>query len=161
MLGEFSRLAGLFCRFHRILPSRAVSGTLALEAARIGKNRAFWKIQGKRLTNYAGLRRWDDQKPWWTALAPEEWDAGRANVYANDFPETTSRWHALGHEAGFGQARENGRSASGSLAAIARRRAHVATWAVLDSLTTLHHPGEPARLPGTGTWSAKELTFPH
>jgi ubiquinone/menaquinone biosynthesis C-methylase UbiE len=54
----------------------------------------------------AWLRRWDDQKPWWTALAPEEWDAGRAHVYANDFPETTSRWHALGHEAGFGQVRE-------------------------------------------------------
>jgi ubiquinone/menaquinone biosynthesis C-methylase UbiE len=52
------------------------------------------------------LRRWDDQKPWWTALAPEEWDAGRAHVYANDFPETTSRWHALGHEAGFGKVRE-------------------------------------------------------
>ena len=67
-------------------------------------------------------------------------------MYANDFPETTSRWHALGHEAGFGQARENGRSASGSLAAIARRRAHVATWAVLDSLTI--HCITPASLRG-------------
>jgi SAM-dependent methyltransferase len=54
----------------------------------------------------AWLRRWDDQKPWWTALAPEEWEAGAAHVHANDFPETTSRWHALGHEAGFGQVRE-------------------------------------------------------
>jgi hypothetical protein len=54
----------------------------------------------------AWLRRWDDQKPWWTALAPEEWDAGVAHVDANDFPETTSRWHAMGREAGFGQVRE-------------------------------------------------------
>ena len=54
----------------------------------------------------AWLRRWDDQKPWWTAFTPEDWEAGRAHVHANDFPETTSRWHALGHEAGFGQVRE-------------------------------------------------------
>ena len=54
----------------------------------------------------AWLRRWDNQKPCWTALAPEEWDAGRAHVYANDFPETTSRWHALGSQAGFGLVRE-------------------------------------------------------
>jgi SAM-dependent methyltransferase len=33
----------------------------------------------------AWLRRWDDQKSWWTALAPEEWDAGAAHVHANDF----------------------------------------------------------------------------
>lgn len=52
------------------------------------------------------LRRWDDQKPGWTALTAEEWEAGRAHVYANDFPETNSCWHALGHEAGFGQVRE-------------------------------------------------------
>ena len=49
----------------------------------------------------AWLRRWDDQKPWWTALTPEEWTRGEP-MYANDFPETTSRWHSLGHEAGFG-----------------------------------------------------------
>jgi hypothetical protein len=52
------------------------------------------------------LRRWDNQKPSWTALAPEEWEAAIAHVHAKDFPETTSQWHALGHEAGFGQVRE-------------------------------------------------------
>jgi hypothetical protein len=30
----------------------------------------------------------------------------RADVRANDFPETTSRWHSLGREAGFGGVRE-------------------------------------------------------
>jgi SAM-dependent methyltransferase len=54
----------------------------------------------------AWLRRWDDQKPRWTALTAEEWDAGVAHVHANDFPETNSQWHALGGEAGFGQVRE-------------------------------------------------------
>ena len=54
----------------------------------------------------AWLRRWDDQKPGWTALTPEEWDVATAHVHANDFPETVSRWHALGREAGFGQVRE-------------------------------------------------------
>jgi hypothetical protein len=32
------------------------------------------------------LRRWDDQKPWWTALAPEEWDAGRPMCTPTIFP---------------------------------------------------------------------------
>lgn len=54
----------------------------------------------------AWLRRWDDQRPEWTELAPEEWDTAVAHVRAYDFPETTSRWHALGREAGFSQVRE-------------------------------------------------------
>jgi cyclopropane fatty-acyl-phospholipid synthase-like methyltransferase len=55
----------------------------------------------------AWLRRWDWQNhPLWTALMPAEWEAIRAHVRANDFPETTSRWHSLGREAGFGCVRE-------------------------------------------------------
>jgi hypothetical protein len=80
-------------------------------------------------------------------------------VYANDFPETTSRWHALGHEAGFGQARENGRSASGSLAAIARRRAHVATWAVLDSLTIIASPRRACAATRHGNMGCERADF--
>jgi SAM-dependent methyltransferase len=52
------------------------------------------------------LRRWDAQKPWWTAFTHDEWEAGRAHVHASDFPETASRWQALGREAGFSQVRE-------------------------------------------------------
>jgi SAM-dependent methyltransferase len=52
------------------------------------------------------LNRWDAQEPWWTAFTHEEWEAGREHVHASDFPETTSRWHALGHEARFSQVRE-------------------------------------------------------
>ena len=54
----------------------------------------------------AWLRRWDRQKPSWTALTPEEWDTMAAHVRAADFPEITSRWHSMGHEAGFGEVRE-------------------------------------------------------
>jgi len=54
----------------------------------------------------AWLRRWDRQKPSWTALTPEDWDTMAAHVRAADFPETNSRWHSLGHEAGFGEVRE-------------------------------------------------------
>jgi len=54
----------------------------------------------------AWLRRWDSQKPSWTALTSEEWDMMTAHVRAADFPEMTSRWHSLGHEAGFGEVRE-------------------------------------------------------
>jgi len=50
----------------------------------------------------AWLLRWERQnQPLWTALTPEEYEAMTAHVRANDFPETTSRWHSLGHEAGF------------------------------------------------------------
>jgi hypothetical protein len=53
------------------------------------------------------LLRWDLQKPSWTALTTEEWDAITAHVHAADFPETISQWHLLGHEAGFGEVRES------------------------------------------------------
>jgi len=36
----------------------------------------------------------------------EEYEAMRAHVRDNDFPETTSQWHLLGREAGFGRVRE-------------------------------------------------------
>jgi SAM-dependent methyltransferase len=55
----------------------------------------------------AWLLRWERQsRPLWTALTPEDYEAMRAHVRANDFPETTSRWHSLGHEAGFDRVRE-------------------------------------------------------
>jgi SAM-dependent methyltransferase len=55
----------------------------------------------------AWLLRWERQsQPLWTALTPEDYEAMRAHVRANDFPETTSRWHSLGHEAGFDRVRE-------------------------------------------------------
>jgi ubiquinone/menaquinone biosynthesis C-methylase UbiE len=59
-----------------------------------GEDRAAW------------LRRWDCQKPFWTALTLEEWDAITAHVHTADFPETTSQWHSLGREAGFSQVRQ-------------------------------------------------------
>jgi SAM-dependent methyltransferase len=54
----------------------------------------------------AWLRRWHRQKQSWTVFTPEEWDAITAHVHANDFPETTTQWHSLGREAGFGRVRE-------------------------------------------------------
>lgn len=45
-------------------------------------------------------------RPLWAALTPEEWDAMLAHIRAADFPETDSRWRALGREAGFGKVRE-------------------------------------------------------
>jgi hypothetical protein len=39
-------------------------------------------------------------------IKPEKYQAMSAHVRANDFPETTSRWHSLGYEAGFGKVRE-------------------------------------------------------
>jgi hypothetical protein len=51
-------------------------------------------------------RRWDLQKLHWTAYTMEEWDAITAHVHASDIPETASRWHELGHEAGFSNIRE-------------------------------------------------------
>jgi len=45
----------------------------------------------------AWLLRWERQnQPLWTALTSQEYEAMRAHVRANDFPETTSRWHSLG-----------------------------------------------------------------
>ena len=54
----------------------------------------------------AWLRRWDRQKPSWTAFTPEELGAISAHAHAADFPETSSRWYSLGYEAGFGKVRE-------------------------------------------------------
>jgi SAM-dependent methyltransferase len=54
----------------------------------------------------AWLGRWDRQKPSWTALTVEEWDAITNHVHTADFPETTSRWHSLGREAGFSRVRQ-------------------------------------------------------
>jgi len=55
----------------------------------------------------AWLRRWERQnQPLWTALTAKEYEEMKAHVRANDFPETTSRWHSLGCEAGFGRVRE-------------------------------------------------------
>ena len=55
----------------------------------------------------AWLRRWVRQnQPLWTALTTEEYEAMRAHVRENDFPETTSQWQSLGREAGFGRVRE-------------------------------------------------------
>lgn len=52
------------------------------------------------------MRRWDLQKPLWTAYSKEEWNAMAAHVHAADFPETDAAWHTLGHDAGFGTVRE-------------------------------------------------------
>lgn len=52
------------------------------------------------------LRRWDLQKPFWTAYSEDEWNAMAAHVHAADFPETDATWHALGREAGFASVRE-------------------------------------------------------
>ncbi len=52
------------------------------------------------------LRRWDLQKPFWTAYSEDEWNAMAAHVHAADFPETDATWHTLGREAGFASVRE-------------------------------------------------------
>jgi SAM-dependent methyltransferase len=52
------------------------------------------------------MRRWDLQKPGWTAYSVEEWDAMAAHVHAADHPETDARWRALGLDAGFSSVRE-------------------------------------------------------
>jgi SAM-dependent methyltransferase len=55
----------------------------------------------------AWLRRYERlNQPLWTALTPEEWDAVMTHVRAADFLETSSRWHALGREAGFSEVQE-------------------------------------------------------
>lgn len=56
-----------------------------------GEDRAGW------------LRRWDDQRPAWTAYTPEGWATITAHVHAADFPETDARWRALAEAAGFGE----------------------------------------------------------
>ena len=52
------------------------------------------------------LRRWDLQKPFWTAYSEDEWNAMAAHVHAADYPETDATWHTLGREAGFHSVRE-------------------------------------------------------
>lgn len=52
------------------------------------------------------LRRWDLQRPQWTAFSADEWEAIATHVHAYDYPETVSRWHELGHEAGFSHVQE-------------------------------------------------------
>jgi hypothetical protein len=55
----------------------------------------------------AWLRRYELlNQPLWSALIAEEWEAMITHVRAADFPETTSRWHLLGREAGFSKVRE-------------------------------------------------------
>ncbi len=59
-----------------------------------GEDRASW------------LRRWDLQKPGWSAYSQQEWNAMAAHVHAADHPETDGRWRELGREAGFTSVRE-------------------------------------------------------
>ena len=54
----------------------------------------------------AWLERWDEQKSAWTAYSTAEWDYVTAHVHAADFPETSSKWHELGREAGFSSVQE-------------------------------------------------------
>lgn len=49
------------------------------------------------------LRRWDAQRPWWTAYDDAGWHAVAAHAHADDFPETDTGWRALSHEAGVGR----------------------------------------------------------
>jgi SAM-dependent methyltransferase len=59
-----------------------------------GEDRAGW------------LRRWDEQRPLWTAYSTDEWEIMAAHVHAADYPENASRWVALAAEAGFAGAQE-------------------------------------------------------
>ena len=52
------------------------------------------------------LRRWDLQKPFWTAYSEDEWNAMATHVHAADFPETDATWRKIGHDAGFAAVRE-------------------------------------------------------
>jgi ubiquinone/menaquinone biosynthesis C-methylase UbiE len=55
----------------------------------------------------AWLRRYELlNQPLWKALTPQEWDAVMTHVRSADFPETSSRWHELGREAGFSEVQE-------------------------------------------------------
>ena len=56
------------------------------------------------------LRRWDQQKPVWTAYSEAEWDYVTAHVHGSDFPETDQSWRDLGKEAGFRRIGEHYRS---------------------------------------------------
>ena len=52
------------------------------------------------------LRRWDGQRPAWTAYTADDWEIASSHVHAADFPETDSRWRDLGREAGFAEISE-------------------------------------------------------
>jgi SAM-dependent methyltransferase len=73
-----------------------VNGLLVIyeNASPDGEDRSGW------------LRRSDLQAKEWKAYTREEWNTMAAHVHANDFPETSSRWQALGREAGFRAAQE-------------------------------------------------------
>lgn len=47
------------------------------------------------------LRRWDEQRPAWTAYTEPEWQAVIDHVHSSDFPETPSTWRELAADAGF------------------------------------------------------------
>ena len=88
-----------YAQLHRILVDEGVRPFRFLfliyeNASPDGEDRTAW------------LRRHDSQKPFWTALTPEEWDAITAHIHTADFPETTSRWRSLGREAGFSRVRQ-------------------------------------------------------
>jgi SAM-dependent methyltransferase len=83
--------------FMRIIRSLLAPGGLFLayeNTSPDGEDRTAW------------LRRWDLQKPFWTAYSEDEWNGMAAHVHAADFPESNSTWHALGREAGFKSVRE-------------------------------------------------------
>lgn len=52
------------------------------------------------------LRRWDEQRPSWSAFSELEWERTTAHVHAFDHPEWASNWHRLGRQAGFSDSRE-------------------------------------------------------
>ncbi len=56
----------------------------------------------------ARLLRWERQnRPLWTALKPEEYEAMAAQRPRQRFSrDDLPRWHSLGYEAGFGKVRE-------------------------------------------------------
>ena len=59
-----------------------------------GENREAW------------FRRFEQIRPAFTSLSPEEWDAMAEHTRMADIPETNAQWHRLGHEAGFGRTRQ-------------------------------------------------------
>jgi ubiquinone/menaquinone biosynthesis C-methylase UbiE len=52
------------------------------------------------------MRRWDLQRPLWTAYSDEEFEAITRHVHRADFPETDASWRALGMDSGFSSVRE-------------------------------------------------------
>jgi len=52
------------------------------------------------------MKRWDAQRPGWTAYSEDEWQTITAHVHSSDFPESDSTWRRLGREAGFGTVRQ-------------------------------------------------------